>query len=36
MVTKLNSFIVPDSTIREMERMSDMTFVTGNEHGFSL
>ena len=36
MVAKLNSFTVPDSTIREMERMSGMTFVTGNEHGFNL
>lgn len=36
MATKLNSFTVPDDTIRKMLRMSDLTFVTGNEHGFNL
>jgi hypothetical protein len=36
MVTKLNSFTIPDGTIREMEHLSDLTFVTGNEHGFNL
>lgn len=36
MATKLNSFTIPDSTIREMEHLSDKSFITGNEHGFNL
>lgn len=36
MATKLNSFTIPDSTIREMEHLSGRTFITGNEHGFNL
>jgi hypothetical protein len=36
MTIKLNSFTIPDGTIREMLHMSELAFVTGNEHGFNL
>ena len=36
MTTKLNSFTIADDTIRAMEHLSGLTFVTRSEHGFNL
>lgn len=33
---KLNSFSLPNSTIKEMEHTLDKALTTGNEHGFNL
>lgn len=36
MAIKLNSFTLPDNTIKEMERTLGKALATGNEHGFNL
>lgn len=36
MTIKLNSYILPDSTIKKMEDILGKALTTGNEHGFNL
>ncbi len=36
MAIKLNSFTLPDNTIKEMEHTLGKALTTGNEHGFNL
>ena len=36
MTIKINSFIIPNNTIKQMEYMLDKSLFTGKEHGFNL